>query len=386
MAYGFDHVDYPYMKVLNNKHRDVNQNRENVDDTIQQHQQQIEFHNSTIQAVQPSFTIQMIIVTLLCITVIIGVVGNAIVVYIFSIKAPSKKHASRRGFNSLLSLLGAVDLISSLVIPAIFIYLTLTNYHTWDCGYVGCKILPSLLPVSITITHGVLLMICYEQYKVVMEPFVPQTNLPSDNILTWLFGIVFLAVLMTIPQASTYDLTGGSFLYGFQACQPINGSETVQLVSALIYLCRDIFTIICMAYFFYKTSWKLTKHSSFSVKGRKVLKTVVFVFLLLTIPLDIFHVNALSFLIGGKSLTKESMSLTNTFLQILQISSSISNVFVYLGIQNNVQRFFCCAKTHPDGLRGHQVVTEKMNGGKIVVVIREDDMFNETDSSSCSSL
>ena len=134
--------------------------------------------------------LDLVAVVIMCGIFLIGVIGNLMVIYIFGVK-PGK---SRKRFESFLLTLGVIDLISSIIVPFPFVYLTVTDYQVWHFGKLGCKIIPSFLQISVTVSQGVLIMISYERYQAIVHPL--SIRLTAKKIILWFHVVIGLAVIV----------------------------------------------------------------------------------------------------------------------------------------------------------------------------------------------
>lgn len=343
---------------------------------------------------QPT-SMQVLCVVLLSCIFFVGVFGNFLVIYIFGLK-PGKGNQTKR-FETFLIILGIVDLVSSFIIPSTFIYLTLTNYQRWDFGYVGCKVIPPLLQISISISQGVLILISYERYQTIVHPF--ERRLTTGKIYVWLIVAFLVSIILAIPYAMTLDLVDAPN-FNVKTCLPRNDSQSLQLLSSCIYLCRDVLSVAAMFCLYFRMNRHLTKdyvmatwdRPSFSRKGRQLLRTVVIVFVVLTLPFDIFQVSTLSVFVTDDNETitasiYENLVLVNTLLQILQIANSVANIFIYSKLHLNFRRQFIgyCRQKNDDDYsmtrRSTITITDSYR-----VSVRFPDMADETDFSSCVTL
>ena len=125
----------------------------------------------------------------------VGIPGNIFVIYVFGWKKRKRRNRYRSGrergnydmntepssnyqnssstrrFEFLLFLLGCIDLVSLLLIPPVFFYLIITKFSVWHLGRVACKLVPSLLQITVSVSQGMLVLICYERYSAIMHPF-----------------------------------------------------------------------------------------------------------------------------------------------------------------------------------------------------------------------
>lgn len=124
----------------------------------------------------------------------VGIPGNIFVIYVFGWKKRRRRHHHHRNGNNrgrdgtaepsncpnnrctrrfefLLFLLGCIDLVSLLLIPPVFFYLIMTKFSVWHLGEVACKLVPSLLQITVSVSQGMLVLICYERYSAIVHPF-----------------------------------------------------------------------------------------------------------------------------------------------------------------------------------------------------------------------
>ena len=277
---------------------------------------------------------------------LIGVFGNSLIIYVFGYK----KQRQIKRFENFLLLLAVVDLTASLVIPTSFFYLTATNFKRWDFGEAGCRIIPSLLQISITVSHGVLILISYERYHNLVKPF--QARIGKLTIAGWIFFIVALSIGLVLPYMKT--LTVMNFdEYNIQTCIP----NTVEMIDILMFssslqVLRDVLAIGIMALLNQRMTHALTKQQSYinwrrdkmSQKGRKLLRLIIIIFSALTLPVDLFQMSIYAIVMSGMNIsttTFQTISHVNTFLNILQTSNSMVNIFIYSRMHDMFQLEWC---------------------------------------------
>ena len=79
----------------------------------------------------------------------IGTIGNVLVVYIFQHKL-NKRSVTEK----LIVFLAYVDLLQSVLNPCMFTYLRLTSSKKWQFGDVGCKLIPGMQKIIISVAIG----------------------------------------------------------------------------------------------------------------------------------------------------------------------------------------------------------------------------------------
>jgi len=280
--------------------------------------------------------LDIILIALITAIFCIGIPGNLFVIYVFGWRQRRK----RCRFKFLLLILGCVDLISLLLVPPSFFYLTVTKFKVWHFGNIACKILPSLMQVSISVSQGMLVLICYERYSAIVNPF-HNKQISTFRIFAWLCNVVFMSVVFIYPYAYTFEVTRADPNKP-PSCQPKSAKSNYLIASSCLQVFRDLLSVITMVILSLKmnkalvdrndeTSWDRAKMSA---KSRKLLRTVVVVFTMLCLPVDLFHIiyYALVQFGFGADLalyTNTVLIPVNTTLNVLQISNSVVNVFIY---------------------------------------------------------
>lgn len=278
------------------------------------------------------------LVLLLSLVFLIGVAGNLLTIFVLN----KTKKGSRtiKGLEKQLTLLAAVDLLSSLTLTPLLIYLVITgsdySIGNWKLGGFGCSVFPAYHQVVITFVEGILLLIAYERYTVIKKPFYQQ-NLPSQNILTWCFVIIFVAILISIPEASGMNMVEGRCL--------VVGSPAIRLTSAIMYSARDLLGLTLSLFLLKKASQLTNKHCPTfkSVESTKLTSIqrkakIVWMVSLLTflsvIPGDLFMVLRQSIVIQDPKVTgsdqQKKLIMVTGLLVILQVVRSCGNFIVYI--------------------------------------------------------
>ena len=90
-------------------------------------------------------------IIILCIVFVVGVIGNASVIFTFVASGNRQRHTR---FESRLVLLAVVDFLSSALIPTLFIYGTLTMFQAPHLTEAVCKVWLTVFPLSVSISQG----------------------------------------------------------------------------------------------------------------------------------------------------------------------------------------------------------------------------------------
>ena len=284
-------------------------------------------------------TIELIQLISLSIILGIGTLGNQIVVYIFG----WKKRRRRKPFESLLLILAIFDIFESIVTPSAFIYATATHFQKWHFGYAGCKVLLSFGPANITISQGILVLISYERYRMIANPYAKK--MPKDYICIWLICTTFVSILLVAPYTYSLEVVSDTF-YHVHTCTPSPKKFNAFYINSVGNTIRDFAASISMAILGKLTVKKLIQNSRHFraskgniAKPRKMLLVVICVFSLCVIPLDMFQVIVYSLYQDLDVKHWDGIILGNTCLHILQMSNSAANIFIY-------------SKMHKDFIKG----------------------------------
>ncbi|XP_066918333.1 probable G-protein coupled receptor 34 [Clytia hemisphaerica] len=253
-----------------------------------------------------------IVIILLTIVFFLGIIGNAVVLFTFL----KKRH--RTVFEKRLVLLAIVDLVSSLCVPSLFIYGTLTHFHAPHLTEPVCKIWLSLFPMSVTISQALLVFISFERYHRIQKPFQRPYQIKY----------VFLPILViSVALVSPYTYT----LKDFCRTQDM----TYHKIYVILNVARDIISVLAMLYFNYRTgnclnqnqdSICVSNHSNLKSKRifRTLLKMVV-VFTILVTPVDFYQFSVLNLM----SSFPPYLNQVNTMLVVLQMFNSVANILIY---------------------------------------------------------
>ena len=290
------------------------------------------------------FPADVIVIALLTAIILIGVPGNVLVVVVFGLK----RSKVRTRFESFLMILACIDLFSLLIIPSSFFYLTATKFSKWHFGTMGCKILPTMLQVSVTVSHGVLLLISFERHRAIVYPF--DGRISNKTVTLWMLMAIMTSLILAAPYMSTFEIIKSG---NNEFCAPSGDKYDLLLISSILQLSRDFVCLFVLASLGIRMHKALTRkiaiatwnRASMSTKGRKVLKVVIVVFTVLTLPLDLFQVFYYSISLLHVTISDAAFDVlrnVNTFLNILQMSNSVVNVFIYSKLHSTFTFTACC--------------------------------------------
>ena len=302
---------------------------------------------------EPLTPIDLFTATMLVLLFFIGTIGNALTIWIFMIK----KKRKRKRFELLLSVLAITDLFSSILIPLLFLYGTLTKYKRWDMGYLGCKLISSLFPVSVSLSQGILILISYDRYRSMSNPF--GNPIRGTTIGAWVAISLAVSCALVSPYYYALELVS-SPMYGINTCAP----SPYKFDHIYIYSCgnilRDVIATVALVVLGVLTNRSLkskqgnlfsnlsafNKRQRNANKARKMLIVVACVFSFCVVPLDLFQVLVYTLVklrVNIDASTYDIILKANTLLIILQVANSSTNFIIYSKMNRNfMPQLFAC--------------------------------------------
>ena len=281
--------------------------------------------------------VDIILVLVMSFVFLIGIIGNCLVIHFFR-KVNNKKLS---GMHSLIYYLAVVDLFASIVNPFLYIYWQVTFNRSWHFGVIGCKFLPAVTKVSVSISIGIILVITLDRCFVICRPFNGQFTQPFINWSVVL--VVTLSVLAEIPSilhheiipdwtCAVPELSVPSFVY------PV---VVIYIVRNFLFLNIFFFTVL----FIFKVLHNkkhVTKQQNEIKKKKKItimLVTMAIVFIILVFPRELLHISYMISNISGNGIpyTKTVRDI-NTALKVLHMCNSICNVFIYAGLHDRFRK------------------------------------------------
>jgi len=280
---------------------------------------------------------------LFSIIMVLGVIGNSLVIYIYS-------HTSRKRFlkfERMILILAVVDLLASTINPLYYIYQIKTNYQKWMFGEAGCKILPALGPIFSAISLGLILLMAIDRDRAVCTPFKQQFSLSA--IYKGLFVTVVLSVATNVPyihylevhkisdeitRCSVTRSAGNTFPRFF---------VTINILSDICFLL--IFTTTTVRIYMKLTNQHILafpKTKDFrSRETKRILRTILAMgvcFIVLIYPKDIFQTSYYISVLHPPVLRIKDHYFINALLKVLHTSNSVVNVFLYSCLNRTFRR------------------------------------------------
>ena len=130
---------------------------------------------------------------------IIGVCGNALVIYVIKQKN-DQQNTKYSSMSFLLTILAIMDLVSSMAVPMLYIYWIVTHSKSWHFGAFGCSVLPSFSSMTVTMSLCMILLITIDRCRAICKPF-KQRRFTRCQLKCAVVGIILLSALCEIPHA-----------------------------------------------------------------------------------------------------------------------------------------------------------------------------------------
>ena len=280
---------------------------------------------------------------LMAVIFILGVFGNIFTICVIS---HIKKRPSS-AYDLLVVFLSISDLICVIIVPAIFAYGTVTHFRSWVFGIIGCKVLLSVLPVNVTVSQGILILMSVDRLNIISKPF-RRDGFSKNSVTLYVAVTIVIAVLLVSPRAYSLELHYNPVL-ATRTCNTPGSYNQLMLSYASINFTRDIISTIVLAASGRKLYSALSTNSSnmakFGYMGsnyavtmtyvkqtHKLLRLILIAFSICTIPLDAFQFSVYLYFQMNNTISSRAyfwIRSVNTVLYLLQTSNAVVNVFIY---------------------------------------------------------
>ena len=274
---------------------------------------------------------------------ILGVFCNLLTVCVISFmkKSPSST------YDLLIISLSISDLLCVIIVPSIFAYGTITRFQSWAFGLIGCKILLSVLPVNVTVSQGILILMSIDRYLAISKPF-KRNGFSKRNAFLCVAVTIVIAVLLVSPRTYALELHYNPKM-STKTCTTPGSSNIIMLSYACINFFRDIISTVILAASGRKlynalmtSSSNMEKYGytgsnyaaslSYIKQTHKVLRLILIAFSLCTIPLDAFQFCLYLVFQVGTPISSDAyvwIRSVNSVLYLCQTSNAVVNVFIY---------------------------------------------------------
>ena len=273
-----------------------------------------------------------------CLIFILGVTGNTLVCSYFRLENKKLRH-----IQVLLYYLACFDFVASFVSPLFFVYLHVTHFHSWHFGLLGCKVIPLVLEVSITMSIGIIMFINIDRCMALYRPFHEEIHHIGKIIVV----MTIISVLLEIPYLTYSTVFEGHACTVREVKQPEYAYPrlTILIVKDTGYLLVFLVTFVtCKSQLVTQSNTlRDTLQRTRRLKEDRnvliLLITLAATFTILVFPKDIFTITYTISWLQGDGIPKSSFLVNiNSLLTLTQTSNSFVNIFIYAKIHKRFRK------------------------------------------------
>nr|XP_014350978.1 PREDICTED: neuropeptide Y receptor type 2-like [Latimeria chalumnae] len=342
---------------------------------------------------RPQFTdstklvgVQIILIFAYCSIILLGVVGNSLVIYVVI-----KFKTLRTVTNFFIGNLALADLlVNTLCLPFTLIY---TLLDEWKFGAVLCHLVPHAQGLAVNVSTVTLTVIALDRHRCIVYHLESKISKKISVLiigLTWSASALIASPLAIFREYSVVEFSG---YFKIQACSEKwpNGHVNDGIIYSVSMLLIQYILPLSIISYAYITIWiKLRNHVSPGGgndhyhrrrKTTKMLVTVVAVFAVSWLP---FHVFQLASDIDSKVLDLNEYKLIYTIFHVIAMCSTFANPLLYGWMNNNYRTAFIAAfkcKQHLESVNSESLVKFKR---KKALEVKEN--VNDNVTPSCHSV
>ena len=265
-----------------------------------------------------------------CVIFIVGVCGNLLVCSLFK----NKVKVRSTEIENLIYYLAYVDLVASIVNPVVWTYWTVTHHKVWHFGQIGCKILPSLTRILVSVSMGIISLITVDRYYVICRPY--EERIARWKIKVALVLVVVFSVAIDIPYIFHQEVKPGrtcgvqnvslqSFIYPIIVCLISRDVAFAFMFCGTVYKIRGVLNDHQKK----EAVKQLRKEKSLS-RVTVMLTVMATIFMFLVFPRDVLHIVYFTSWLTPPGLPFNKTILdVNSALKVLHMTNSVVNVFIY---------------------------------------------------------
>lgn len=304
----------------------------------------------------------MIALVLFAVVFLVGVPGNALVVWVTGFEV-------RRAINAIWFLnLAVADLLSCLALPIIF--MTIVQHNQWNLSDAACRVLPSLILLNMYASILLLTTISADRFLLVFNPIWCQNY--REAHLAWLAcGVAWCsALLLTLPSFMFRKLYQDVFSHKVE-CSIDYGKDgfhkerAVAAVRLVVGFLGPLVTLaICYTFLLIRT-W--SRSATRSTKTLKVVVAVVISFFVFWLPYQVTGV-IMAFFPRNNATYRVVFSLDSLCVSLAYVNCCINPIIYVVAARGFHSRFL---KSLPARLRN---------------VLAEETMVRETKSFTISTV
>lgn len=260
-----------------------------------------------------------------CLTFLLGVPGNAFVIYIAGLKM-------KRTINTTWFLnLAIADLLCCLSIPFSLVEMLLD--HHWPYGSVMCKILPSVVVVNMFASVFTLNLISLDRFVQVITPVWAQnhrslTLARMSCAVAWLLALCLSLPFMIIRETYTYEDFNVTLCTSHSNDQGDN-FQTSGVLSIVRFVFGFLVPLLCIVTCYSIIARKLRRSSFRSGRALRIMLAVIVAFFLCWLP---YHGVDLIRFYGGEWSSPVALGLDPLAISVAYVNSCLNPVlYVFMG-------------------------------------------------------
>ncbi|XP_065120335.1 C3a anaphylatoxin chemotactic receptor [Paramisgurnus dabryanus] len=283
------------------------------------------FNESLGNSPEASRSLTVTSLILYFLTFLLGVPGNAFVVYIAGMKM-------KRTINTIWFLnLAIADLLCCLSIP--FSVAEIFLEHHWPYGSAMCKILPSVVVVNMFASVFTLNIISLDRFILVITPVWAQNHRSLSKawiscVVVWVLALALSLPFMMLRETYTHDELN------ITECT-YHGSEEEETFerSGVLSIIRFVFgffiPLVCIAICYGIIARKLGRSNFRSGRAFRIMLAVIVCFFLCWFP---YHCVDLIRMYGGESSSSVALTVDPLAISLAYINSCLNPVlYVFMG-------------------------------------------------------
>ena len=305
------------------------------------------------------------------IILVVGCVGNTLVILYFGFKKKVKQR-----FSYYLINLAFVDLLTSLFTPVHFIY-TIISQHQWQIGLLACIGLSSLGPLTVNVSSWIITSIAIERHRGIKNPL--QQRYSRTRIYITMLFIWVISTATLIPYMMSLDIiytnrTNNTDNPTINICRPEWPNPKTEFAYSLVLLVlQSILPTLMMIVMFMSihkavtargrflsvhytapttslrsSILRLQRHSSDerkTVTERRdkklfnMLTIALVIFIVCSIPYNIFYTTLLYMVRITNTIPDVNILNVNIWLAMLVTINSCINFFIYAGMDKSFKAY-----------------------------------------------
>lgn len=324
---------------------------------------------------------KILLACLYSIILILGLIGNGLVIYYFGFKK-----RNRQLFDFYILNLGLADLIASTVTSIHYLYnIIMANY--WLMGVFMCKTISVIGPLTVNVSAWIVTSIALERCRGITKPFQRCTKF---KIRVFMLVIWIVSALTLIPYIQWIDVKD-------YKCSPYWKSSHYEFTYSVVTLVVQSIIPTCTMCYIFLTIKKVVVHRNRNLtvlytkshsshgdatnltlpildnlnsieqrsakKNRRMfimLSFTLFIFILCSLPYNIFYSTSLYLVKIRNNYDIElidTLTTVNEWLSLIVVMNSSMNFFIYAGMDDGFKTF--CKRLIIKNKKNEQIVIDR---------------------------